>query len=144
MWSHQKSKIKVVWFLEVGLFVLETLSPPCSHLYYLCVLFCVGFFFKFHSTHSSAPSCWAGLGKWHPTWGGQTGRYEELRTPTTAGIFIHCKCCGVLRRREEFCMATLKKSCGYIPSLRYLRDNVGNKVIAEHHSPCVCLLGQLL
>ena len=41
-------------------------------------------------------------------------------------------------------MATLKKSCGYVPSLRYLRGKMGNKVIAGNYSLYICLLGQLL
>ena len=41
-------------------------------------------------------------------------------------------------------MAMLKKFCGYVPSLTYLWDNMGNKVIAGNHSPYICLLGQLL
>ena len=41
-------------------------------------------------------------------------------------------------------MATLKKSCGYIPPLGYLRGKMGNKVIAGNYSPYICLLGQLL
>ena len=41
-------------------------------------------------------------------------------------------------------MATLKKSCGCIPSLRYLWGKMGNKVIAGNYSPYICLLGQLL
>ena len=40
-------------------------------------------------------------------------------------------------------MTTLKKSCRYVPSLRYLQGNMGNKVIAGKYSPYICLLGQL-
>ena len=41
-------------------------------------------------------------------------------------------------------MATLKKSCRYVHTLRYLHGNMGNKVIAGNHSPHICSLGQLL
>ena len=41
-------------------------------------------------------------------------------------------------------MATLKKSCRYVHSLRYLRGNMGNKIIAGNYNPYIYLLGQLL
>ena len=48
---------------------------------------------------------------------GASRQARGMKDRDDSRIFIHWKCCGALRR-EEFCVATLKKSCGYILSLR--------------------------
>ena len=59
-----KNTIKAVWFLEAELLVPETLSPPVPtfKINVSGSCFVLTFFLKFHSTRSSASSCWAGLG----------------------------------------------------------------------------------
>ncbi|XP_020937644.1 uncharacterized protein LOC106509328 isoform X4 [Sus scrofa] len=80
----------------------------------LCLM--LTFFLKFHSAvlqpHPAELVSASGAQR------GADRRARGMKDCDDSGIFLHWKCCGALRRREEFCVATLKKSCGYVPSLR--------------------------